>query len=513
MAGHKSAQPAQGRAVAQQKSKLRKVLGRFDLVLFTACAIVALDSAAAVSKAGAQAITWLLISLVLFLVPYGMLVAELGSAFPVEGGPYEWARMSFGRAAGAVTAVLYWLSNPVWVGGTLTATAIAALDSFVLHRPLGTGSEIAAGLTFTWLTTGLAIVAFRIGKWGPNIGTFVKILVVGLFTVLFIAFLVQRGRPAGVSTMADLRPSVTGFLTAIGILVFLWVGFELSSSASEEMHDPQRDVPKMIVASGMIGAVLYGLAILGIVLVIPSARLSAVSGFTDAYSAVAGLLHSQVLDAAFAVLVILTLVGSGSVWLQGADRTQAIAALDGAAPAWMGRFASFGTPIAVNLASGVIGSVMCVLVFVLSKGSLASFFAVMLALAISSTTLSYIFVFPALVILRRRYPEADRPYRVPGGQVGAWAAVIITEAFVIVTVITLAWPGALNALFSQSYSITSAHGVSRAYFELVTLGSLAVMVALGLVFWAMGERNRRAGLLGIATPTESPPERDRGADE
>jgi hypothetical protein len=42
--------------------------------------------------------------------------------------------------------------------------------------------------------------------------------------------------------------------------------------------------------------------------------------------------------------VIVTLVGSGSVWLEGADRTQAIAALDGAAPAWLGRFTSFGTP-------------------------------------------------------------------------------------------------------------------------------------------------------------------------
>jgi len=73
-----------------------------------------------------------------------------------------------------------------------------------------------------------------------------------------------------------------------------------------------------------------------------------VAGFTDAYSAVAGVLHSRALDVFFAVLVILTLVGSGSVWLEGADRTQAVAALDGAAPAWMGRFASFGTPIAVN---------------------------------------------------------------------------------------------------------------------------------------------------------------------
>ena len=38
----------------------------------------------------------------------------------------------------------------------------------------------------------------------------------------------------------------------------------------------------------------------------------------------------------------------------------------------------------------------------------------------------------------------------------------------------------------------------RAFFEWVTLGSLAVMIALGLAFWGLGERRRRAGLLGIA---------------
>ncbi len=69
----------QGERVAQEKAKLRKVLRRFDLVLFTACAIVGLDSVAFAAQAGAQAITWLVISLALFLVPYGMLVAELGS--------------------------------------------------------------------------------------------------------------------------------------------------------------------------------------------------------------------------------------------------------------------------------------------------------------------------------------------------------------------------------------------------------------------------------------------------
>ena len=51
------------------------------------------------AQAGAQAITWLAISLVLFLIPYGMLAAELGSAFPAEGGPYEWVKMSFGGSS------------------------------------------------------------------------------------------------------------------------------------------------------------------------------------------------------------------------------------------------------------------------------------------------------------------------------------------------------------------------------------------------------------------------------
>lgn len=499
----------EGTLALREKAKLRKVLGRLDLVLFTACAIVGLDSIAAAAQSGAQSITWLAIALVVFLIPYGMLTAELGAAFPVEGGPYEWVRMSLGRAAGAVTAILYWLSNPLWVGGTLTAATIATLNSFVLSKPLSTTWEIVIGLAFIWVTTAIAIIAFRVGKWGPNIGTFVKIALVLLFTVLFIVFLGQHGRPAGASAAGDLAPSLSGFLTAIGILVFMFVGFELSTGAAEEMRNPRRDVPVMIVSSGFIAAVLYGLVIGGIVLVIPRSHLSNVSGFADAFTAVSATFHSRALDILFAVLIIATLVGSGSVWLEGADRTQAVAALDGAAPAWMGRFTSFGTPIAVNLSSGVVASVMCVFVFVATSGSLASFFSIMLALTISSTAVGYILIFPALLILRRRYPNAHRPYRVPGGALGAWAAVLISEAFVVVTAVTLLWPGAINALFGQSYSIESSWNVSRAFFEWVTLGSMVAMVLLGLLFWVLGERKRKTGLTGIVISVETKMDTER----
>ena len=85
---------------------------------------------------------------------------------------------------------------------------------------------------------------------------------------------------------------------------------------------------------------------------------------------------------------------------------------------------------------------------------------------------------------------------------------IITEA--VVTVITLLWPGADNALSGQACSIKSSRGVPRAFFEWVTPGSLAVMIALGLVFWGLGERSQHAGLLGIAVTMQGTPERERG---
>ena len=85
---------------------------------------------------------------------------------------------------------------------------------------------------------------------------------------------------------------------------------------------------------------------------------------------------------------------------------------------------------------------------------------------------------------------------------------IITEA--VVTVITLLWPRADNALFGQACSIKSSRGLPRAFFEWVTPGSLAVMIALGLVLWGLGERSRRVGLLGIAVTMQGTPERERG---
>jgi hypothetical protein len=51
-------------------------------------------------------------------------------------------------------------------------------------------------------------------------------------------------------------------------------------------------------------------------------------------------------------------------------------------------------------------------------------------------------------------------------------------------------------MFGENYSMESNWGVSRLFFEMVTFGAFIVLVLIGIAFWAIGERNRRRGVLG-----------------
>ena len=134
-------------AIDEEREKLRKVLRRFDLVFFTIAAFIALDTIAVTAAyGGGQTFFWLGFLIIVYLIPYGMIVAELGSAFPVEGGPYAWPRMAFGRLAGSYTAIIYWMLQPVWIGGTLAATSVAGDQQ--PHRstdPISTSGRSSSG--------------------------------------------------------------------------------------------------------------------------------------------------------------------------------------------------------------------------------------------------------------------------------------------------------------------------------------------------------------------------------
>jgi hypothetical protein len=95
-----------------QRARLRRELGRLDTIFFLISAMVVVDTIGAIAVGGGQAFTWLILLFVLFFVPSALASAELGAALPAEGGAYVWVRTAFGRAAGALTSLLYWGRHP-----------------------------------------------------------------------------------------------------------------------------------------------------------------------------------------------------------------------------------------------------------------------------------------------------------------------------------------------------------------------------------------------------------------
>ena len=483
-----------------EKRKLKKSLFRFDMIFFTVCAIVALDTIGQSSSYGAQALFWLVVSGITFLIPYGLITAELGAAFPTEGATYDWVRLAYGHFAGSVVSVLYWLSNPIWLGGTLTATTIAALDALWGSQLNGNqGWETVIGFFFIWGAVTMNILSLRYMKWVPNLGAIVRLSLLGFFAILVVIAGLKGGFKGGLGGFFP--TDMTVIIGVIGVIVFQWIGFELQTNASEEMDNPQRDIPRAVYASGLISFLSYAIPILGVVLILSSDQLSNVSGFVTAYQFGSDTVFggaAPFFNHIAALAFVFVLLSSGTTWLMGSDRLMAIGALAGSGPKQLGYFSErFGTPIVVNVLSGVISTIFMIITFFVTGGGLHSFFAAVLGLVISTTTFSYILIFPALITLRRKYPNVKRPFVIPGGNAGAWICVVLATLWVLLATIFSIWPGLFTGSWLDDYA-----DVSRSTFEIYNVIAIAFLLGLAVVFWAVGRGH--AIHTGPATVTAAP---------
>jgi glutamate:GABA antiporter len=489
-------------ATLEEKKKLRKEFKIFDMIFIVVAGVIGLDTLGAVSANGGQALTWLLISAVTFLVPYGLLCAELGTTFPQEGGVYEWCKMAGGRYFAALASMLYWISNPLWIGGTLAITAIGAITLFFfgdLNYQVGGSAatnaifRIVVALIFIWGVTWSAILSLHVGKWLMVFGSYAKFALFALFAVLAVVYLAGGHSTGQHLTLSDLKPSSDWtliFAAVIPLLIFNWVGFELQNGAGEEMVNPQRDVPRSIIRGGIIAVIAYIVPIAAVLFTLSASQLTNVGSFLTAYRTVDTVLGSLATPVGWlvAIAVVLGVASSGGSWVIGADRTYAIASLDRTAPAVFGRFSGrYGTPIFVNTMTGIVASVAtiaAILITAFGNGSLVLLFTLVIGFVISTTTLSYLFIFPSFLVLRYKYPNVRRPYRVPGGMVGAWIVMLLPLAYAALASFFILWP---------RDATVASNNISRLTYELTQFIPLAIIVLLTTVFyiWGHAEKGNR----------------------
>ncbi|TXR52306.1 APC family permease [Quadrisphaera setariae] len=489
-----------------EKSKLQKHFGRADIFFFLVCTLVGIDGLGTLATKGGEGFTWLVVCVLLFAVPSAALLAELGAAFPDEGGPYVWVRMAFGRLVGAINNVFYWVTNPVWMGGTLVGTALGGLMTFFHHgQAFSTTFQYVFALAFIWAGVLFAVLSFRVGKWIATIGALARFALLGLFSVLVVAYGFVHGFHG--PSAGSYAPSFSGFVVLVPLILFSLVGFELPSAAGEEMEDAKRDVPAGIAKSILATGLLYGLPVLGILLVLPEQQASGLAGFPDAVRQALTVFGGTVTTAAdgttavtltafstavgyvLGILVVVVAFTSGLTWIMGSDRTLAVSCYDGAGPRALGRFSErFGTPLRVNVLSGVISTLVFVAANTITSGDAGKFFTVALALAVSTTLISYLGIFPAAWVLRRRLPDAPRPYRAPA--IGLLT--VVSTAWIVFCTVQILFPGLGDGWFTADFRADGWAFSERWTYLFVELVPLLVFTALAVAFWAVGRREVRA---------------------
>ena len=116
-----------------------------------------------------------------------------------------------------------------------------------------------------------------------------------------------------------------------------------------------------------------------------------------------------------------------------------------------------------------------------------------LGLAISTTTISYISIFPALFLLRRSHPHVPRPYKVPGGDGVAFLVSALCTFWALLASLSLLWPGIFTSFDVGTWndSLPEEFAGQRLQYETAQLVPLMIFVGIGVLFYVLGAKTRR----------------------
>ena len=377
---------------------------------------------------GGLLIATLLMGLMYTCMVFGL--AEMSSALPVAGAGYGFARRSMGPLGGFATGMAVLIEY---------AVAPAAIAVFI-------GGYVEAlglfGLTSGWLVFAIAYVVF-IGIHLYGVGEALKLMfaITAVAVVALVAALVGLLPSFSADKLFDIDPTGAagaseflpmGFAGLVAALVYgIWffLAVEGVPLAAEETGDPARDMPRGIITA-MLTLLLFAALIL---LIVPgSAGSETIRGsdnpLPEAIRAVRGdgsVLADFVNWAGLAGLVasFFSIIFAYSRQLFALSRA-------GYLPKVLSLTSGRNTPWVALLVPGTIGFLLA---GVLEANMGAAAGALLINIAVFGATTSYVLLNLSHIMLRRREPDLERPYRTPGGVVTTGVGLVLSVVAVVAT--------------------------------------------------------------------------------
>jgi amino acid transporter len=468
-----------------ERPHLRRVLGRWDLVLLFVVAVFNLNVVPSIAANGGVTVWLWLISLVLFFWPQGIAVIELAHRFPGEGGVYLWAKEVFGDFHGFLSGWCYWTNNMMYVPTVMlyfVGVSVYALGAG--HEALADNKTFAlsASLLLLIILVVMNIVGLGVGKWINNVGAIgtgiAAVVLIGLGVVVWLRF----GTTVTSSDFAI--PANPRFvLNSFGVICFGLVGLELASVMGDEIENPAKTLPGAVAWGGVLSGLLYIGATLTLLIAVSKDNISVLQGIVQAVRHMAGRVGVAWIVAPFAFLLSVSIAGIGSAWLGGSARIPFVAGLDSYMPAWLGKVhPKYRTPYAALIVHAAVSMILVILNFSFTGAGVQETFQKLLSLAVVLQLVPFLYMFGALLKMAFRTPFVR-------GRYSRTTLMLAGASGLLTTVLGIA------LAFFPAQQITSLRS-----YELWMVGGTLFFIGLAAFFFFVYGRRKTARKLAAAAP-------------
>lgn len=458
------------------KSQLRREMGFWDVLLFNIAAVLGPRWIAAAAHNGTSSISLWILAAILFFLPTALIIIELSTRYPSEGGLYVWSKEAFGDFHGFVAGWSYWIYTFFYFPGLLSASV--AMSVFIggpKYAWLADSKAYTLGTSLGLLAIAvlLNLIGLNIGKWLQNaggVGTYVPLLML-LGMGAYVAW--HYGSATHFSWRSSLPTWNWGTVNFWSQIAFAFTGMELVCAMSEEVHEPRKTFPRAIYASAVLIALIYVVGTVAVLAVRSADQVDVRNGVFQAITAGSTILGIAWFGILAALLVTVGNAGGVGATVAGVARIPFVAGIDRYLPAFFGEIhPRWKTPwISILVQAGISGLILMVTQYVTA---LKNAYLFLVDMSVILYFIPFLYMYAAAIKLAYR-PERESDQHavlIPGGRPGVWITGLL---------------GFIITLGSMALAaIPPDTAKSKLEFEIYILLSTAVMIGIGLLLYIRG---------------------------
>ena len=308
-------------------------------------------------------------------------MARLVKRIPRTGGPYVYVNEGLGSFAGFIIAWTYWVACISAIAG-ISIAFVGYLGFFV---PIISDSPIyslLASMLLVWIIVILNIRSLEGSSKFQLISTLLKLL--PLIFMIFLGMLNFNLDNLPELNPTDLHP-ISLLATVTTLVMWSFIGIETATVPADNVINPQKTIPKILIASVVTVLIVYFLVSIAIAAIVPTSELmNSTAPFALAATKILGLTGGTIIS----IGALISTLGSLNANTLTAGNISLAAARDGLLPARFMSLTKTGTPIFTYLLTGKFVSILLILNY--TKG-IVNAFVFMAMLSTLSTLIAYAF--------------------------------------------------------------------------------------------------------------------------